>query len=294
MKEKMSMVSLPLLLLFLSLTVGSGFLLAQRANVMDYNTLEKFRFARRLFYKGEHHYNKGKIKKAEKTFQECLKKFPTYSFADFYLGRIYYDAGDYPKALAHIEKAKTNHKSFSSLAAATYQEYIDRLREQKRSLEQEVREMKQQLVNYRPPAATNSSNTGSNNNNSSGGESITRADMLNQQTGQAMTAKENKIQLINSKLLEPVAKVAETPAEYHYIHANILFKLKRFKDSFDQYHLTVKHDPKHGNAYSNLANLNFMVKRYKTALDYLDKAEKYGAEPNPKFRAALIKAIKKK
>jgi tetratricopeptide (TPR) repeat protein len=270
---------------------------AQQSNVMDYNSLEKFRFARRMFYKGENLFHKGKHKKAEKSFKACLKKFPEYSLAEFYLGRIYYEAGNYPQALKHIEHAKKTYKSFSQLHASTYQEYIDRLRKTKHELQQEINVMKSQLANSVPQAPTAGSSTGgsnNNNNNNSGGVLITRDDVLSSQTSQVLRDKENRLTVIETKLHEPVAKLQETPTEYFYVHANVLFRLKRFKDSFDQYNLTVKRDPKHGNAYSNLANLNFMAKRYKTALDLLDKAEKLGAEPNPKFRAALLEAIKNK
>ncbi|MCP5053493.1 MAG: tetratricopeptide repeat protein [bacterium] len=271
-----------LVLILLMVSIGPGFSLTgllwgRTSSQSAPNSQEKFRMAKRLFYQGERLFNKGKYKKAGKVLKNCLESFPIYSYAGFYLSRIYYLKGDYPDALKYIETAKSNHEKFSSVSSSTYQEYLGKLREQKTEMEEEIRQMKEELSRR---AITDST--------SSSGSRYTR------QLQGAIAQKEQNIDSIHNRLLTPIAQLAETPADFHYIHGNILFKLKRFRDSFNQYLLTVKQNPKHGNAYSNLANLNYMSKRYKQALDYLEKAERNGAKPNPQFKAALLEAMKKK
>jgi len=53
----------------------------------------------------------------------------------------------------------------------------------------------------------------------------------------------------------------------------------------------VRINPKHGDAYNNLASLYYMVKKYSQAMEYLKLAEENGAQVNPKFKEALQKAI---
>jgi tetratricopeptide (TPR) repeat protein len=248
---------------------------AQKTHLLDHNTLEKYRLARRLFYKGERLFIQGKYKKAEKALKDCLKNFDRYSYSDFYLGRIYYQAGDYKKALAHIERAKTSYTFFIGISASTYQEYLAQLRQQKDQLMTQVQGMKNSLANMSASATAASSRSGKY-----------RRDLE-----RSITDMESRIDLINHRLQTPIAKLAETPADYFYLHGNVLFRIKKFKEAYDQYLVVVQKKPKYGNAYANLANLNFMAKRYKQALQYLDQAERYGAKANPKFRDAIIKAI---
>jgi len=257
-------------LIVLLVVCWSGFVFGQDAQVMDQNALSKFRIAKTQFYKGEKLFNKGDWNKAEKMLMECLENFPGYSYAHFYLSRIAYELKNFTKALEYIESAKKTHIIFSKLSASTYQEYLDQLREQKSSLEQQIIDMKQKLSTI-----------------GSGGINKARSDLEN-----GISASEASIAQINNRLNSPIAQLAEIPADYFYIHGNILFKMNKFQESYDQYMLAVKSDPKHSNALGNLANLCFMSTQYQKALDYLDKAESFGFKANPKFRAAINDALK--
>jgi tetratricopeptide (TPR) repeat protein len=90
-----------------------------------------------------------------------------------------------------------------------------------------------------------------------------------------------------------VQKEEEIPADYFYLHGNIFFKIKRYKEAHEQYQEAIKINPKHGNAYNNLANLYYIAKQYQKALDCLNLAEAHGAKINPEFKKAILKAIEK-
>jgi tetratricopeptide (TPR) repeat protein len=128
-----------------------------------------------------------------------------------------------------------------------------------------------------------------NYNQSSQGASYTAQQELKNKIERARI----DIERIDSKLKEPIPSVSEMPADYHYLYGNILFKFKRFADSFNSYLEAVRVNPCHVNALNNLANLKFMARKYKDALAYLEKAEQCGGKVNLKFREAILKAMGK-
>jgi pentatricopeptide repeat protein len=98
---------------------------------------------------------------------------------------------------------------------------------------------------------------------------------------------------LDHRLSRPVATEEKVPADYHYIHGNILFKLKEFQQAHDQYLKAVTTDPKHKDAYNNLINIYLMSKQYQKGLDYLKLAEKNNVKINEKLKEALLKAAGK-
>jgi tetratricopeptide (TPR) repeat protein len=268
-------ILMPVVSMVLALLIGSNGNFAQERHVFNQDDFDKFELAQRLCYKGEQLFNKGKYKKAEKVFADCLKKFPEYANADYYLGRICYERKDYASALKHIENARNNFKTISDLNVSFYLQYLEKLREQQAEAEEYLMQLKESLASF-PAVVESSSEQGKRKRNTE--DEISRA--------------ESNINLIKTRLAKPVPEALEMPVDYYYVHGNILFRLKKYKEALARYHQTVKKDPKHGNAYNNLANLYFMAKQYKRALFYLEKAESAGVNVNEKFRSAILKAMK--
>ena len=88
-------ILMPVVLIVLVMLIGSNLNFAQERHVFDQKDFDKFKLAQRLCYKGEQLFNKGKYKKAEKAFADCLKKFPKYANADYYMSRICYERKDW-------------------------------------------------------------------------------------------------------------------------------------------------------------------------------------------------------
>ncbi|MCP5109118.1 MAG: tetratricopeptide repeat protein [bacterium] len=209
--------------------------------------------AKRMFEKGKVFFLKKKWTKAMNGFQQCLESYPKYSQADYFLSQIYYNQGDYIKAQEHIDKAKANYSTMANLLIASQQKYMETLRERRRELQ----------------------------------------DLLGDVSPRESEPIKKSISEIDSRLNEPIPVMAEGSAEYFYFHGNILMKLKKFNNAHAQYIQALKLNPKHGSASNNLANLYYMVKKYEKALEYLNQAEANGVKINPKFKAAILKAIKK-
>lgn len=252
--KKMRQVPVTCLLLAFFLSIGAESAFSQEAFKMDDNTFQKFKLAKRMFEKGQDLFLKEKYGKAEEALLECLENFPNYSQADYFLSQIYYQKGDFEKALDYINKAKSNYKFMGDLLVASQQKYLDELRKQKQELQDIL------------PTITNK-------------EEIEKT--------------KNKIEIINNRMNEPLPQLGEMSADYYYFNGNIFMKMKKYNEAHAQYIEALKLNPLHGNASNNLASLYFMIKKYQQALDYLNQAEASGVKINQEFKKVILKAMGK-
>ncbi len=249
--------------------IAGGFSFIQKDFYMDEKKLyEKYKISIKSFEKGKRYYSRKNYKRAEKEMKKCLKIFPKHNNAHFFLSIILLEKGDSSQAMKHIEEAKANFEFMNKMFAFAYEEYQSKLRTQKDDLKSRLQNFKSQL-------------------------SVAQSAEDRREYERRISSLENEISIINSRLTEPLAITDEIPADYFFIHGNILFKLKKFEESQKQYLLAIKANPGHGDAYNNLANLYYMAKHYQEALDCLNLAEANGAKINPKFKKALLKAVKK-
>ena len=256
------------LIVFIFLLAGH-FSFGQKGFYMDEKKLyEKYKISIKNFEKGKQYYSRGNYKSAEKELKKCLEIFPKHNDAHFFLSIILLRKGDSNQALKHIEEAKASFEFMNKMFAFAYEEYLSDLRKQKDDAKSKLQDYKGQLST-----------------------AISQEDKRDYE--QTISSLENEISIINSRLTEPLPITDEIPADYFFIHGNILFKLKKFEESYKQYLLAIKINPGYGDAYNNLANLYYLAKQYQKALDCLNKAEANGVKINPKFKKAILKAIKK-
>jgi tetratricopeptide (TPR) repeat protein len=249
--------------------LGVNYIFGQKGFYADEKRMiQKFKIADKFFQKGKSYFIKRKFKKAEKELNKCLEIMSQHSEACFYLSNIFYDRKELKQALRYIEEAKKNFEFMIKMHVSAFDDYLKQLREQKKGLEEK-------LIDYRGRLAR------------------TQDSGQRQELNNAINSIEGNIRLINSKLSDPLPPVAKIPSGYYYLHGNIFFKMKNFKEAYSQYIETIKLNPKLGNAYNNLAIIHYMSKQYQKALEYLNKAEANGAEVNPKFKEAILKNLKK-
>jgi len=272
-KKKKIIISSFILILFL----GTPSFFGQEDYTRDeYKLRQRYKIANSFFEKGYKYFLEGNYKKGEKELRSCLKKMPEHADASFYLSLISYNQGDIEKSLEYMEKAKENYKYIIKLKINREQMRIIQLQDRKTELEETQKRIEQRI-----PKIT-------------GNTEASRREKSKLQS--EMGKIEGMIGQIDAELRRPmptVQKGEEIPADYFYRHGNIFFKLKRYQDAREQYHEAVKIEPKHGDAYNNLANLSYIDKQYQKALDYLNLAEKYGAKIHPEFKKAILKAIEK-
>jgi pentatricopeptide repeat protein len=90
-----------------------------------------------------------------------------------------------------------------------------------------------------------------------------------------------------------MAKRADgVPAEYDYFTGNCQFKLKRYEEAAASYREAVASDPAHANAYNNLINILYMVRRYDEARAVIDRAEANKVKVHPGLKKAVLDGLK--
>lgn len=80
------------------LLVFNGLALGQERFLMDQNTFQKFKQAKRMYEKGEQLFFKGKLSEAEEVLEKCVAVFPKYSQAYFILAQVNYKQKEFPTA----------------------------------------------------------------------------------------------------------------------------------------------------------------------------------------------------
>ena len=265
-KKKEFIVVVLTIIIFL----GTNLVFGQKDYTLEEKRLfQRFKIANMHFENGKAHFLKENYKKAEREMMKCLDKMPEHSGANFFLSQISYKHGKLETALKQIEKAEKNYASMDRIRTNLQQLVILELQEQKMAKEERLMELK---------------------------TSLSRGNLTPEQRSQVegrIGSVQADIGVINSQLSKPLPASQEIPADYYYLHGNILFKMKKFQDAFAQYKEAIRVNPQYGDAYNNLANLYYMAKQYQKALDCLEQAEATGAKVNLEFRKAILKALGK-
>ncbi len=234
-------------------------------NMDEKKMVESHKRANPLYLDGLKLFAKGNLDKAETKLREALTIMPEHADASFMLAQIQLKRKDLPRALELILDAKKNYAFIANFHTFTHQQYLDRLRQQRQDLEAQRTQILDSIS--RLPAR-------SRPESSTATQAITRS-----------------IQEIDSRLNQPVPPTFEIPADYHFIHGNVLFQMNRRIDAEAQYQEAIRMDPSHGNAYTNLALVLFSLGRYQEALDCLLRAEASGGKVNPDFKRDLMERI---
>lgn len=260
-----------LMFFFGMLSFGQDDLAREEAELFN-----KYQSLNKDYEKGKMYFAREDYGKAKKEFEKILEELPEHADAHFFLSQIFYKEGNLDEALSHVEKAKANHKFSAKMKLKLAQVSKQKLEEKRKKLEDESKELEEKIISL-----SRSSETGE--------EGEDRKQRIQGKIDEIKVQIEN----INSQLNLPLASGEAMPAEYCYLNGNIYFRMKKFQEAHDQYQETIRLDPKHGDAYNNLAALYFQVKQYQKAMDYLNQAEANGAKVNPEFKEAVLNALKK-
>ncbi len=271
-KNRLSLIPVVIVMSFFGmLSFGQEDLAREETELFKkYQSLEKD------YEKGKMYFGREDYGKAKKEFEKILEKLPEHADAHFFLSQVLYKEGNLEEALSHVEKAKANHEFTAKMKIKLAQVSKQKLEEKKKKLEDERKKLEDAIISLPQTSET-------------GEEGEDRKKRLQIKIDEIKKQIEN----INTQLSLPLTSEEEMPAEYCYLNGNIYFRMKKFQEAHDQYQETIRLDPKHGDAYNNLAALYFQVKQYQKAMDYLNQAEENGAKVNPEFKEAILKALKK-
>jgi tetratricopeptide (TPR) repeat protein len=236
----------------------------------DFNMDEKalvmsFKRANPLYLEGSKQFAKGNLEKAEIKLSAALEIMPVHADASFVLAQLQLKRKEFSRALASIADAEKNFASISQFHNITYQQYLQDLRQKRQDLQEQLGRMEDALRNV------SSDQKGS--------------------LEEAMRGVSSSIQQIDLLLKSPVPTAIEIPADYFYIHGNILYQIGMLDDAAARYQEALRRDPRLGNAYNNLALVSFSRGRYEDALNCLLRAEGAGVKINPEFKKTVLAKI---
>jgi len=229
----------------------------------DSDFIKEYRSAEKYLKKGIDSFREGNLRKAEKQLLECLEKFPQHAEAHFFLSQIFYQKGDLANALIRIEKAENDSEAMAEIIKSAERDAESQKRAKRMELDRQMGDLRTQWELQDSRCVLTA----------------------------AINATRSEINALEGQEVISVAPTSTIPANYYYLHGNILFRLKDYANARKQYLAAIQTNPRHGEAYNNLANLYYMSGRYEDALDYLNQSISSGAKVNENLAAAIFTAL---
>jgi tetratricopeptide (TPR) repeat protein len=206
------------------------------------------------------------LSKCEKEALFCLAQVPEHHEAHFLLSQVLYKRGQFDEALEHIVAAEDGYLKLARAVSLLSQENQAKRLDNLAGLVDDAQESA-----AAEQAAKNRASCG-----------------VNIYIKAARDAKDRLSDEKKPTEIDGALENLRVPADYHYIHGNCLFRLKRLPEAEAEYRLAVKIDPGHGGACNNLINLLFIEGRLADARASLAEAEVHKAAVNPGLKKAVL------
>lgn len=208
------------------------------------------------------------LEKCEREALVCLEKLPWHHEARLLMCQVLYKRGDFGGALDHIRAAEDGYLALTGAISAVEQQRKKAQTDSVAGLIDDVQE-------------------------------IGAADAATKGRGSCQPDRYSKaLEDAKNKLIKdgqwnddnPDQATMQIPAQYHYLHGNCLFRLKRLAEAAAEYQLAVRINPDYGDPYNNLINVLFMEKRLEQARAFLAQAEAHKAAVHPGLKQAVLDA----
>ncbi len=211
-------------------------------------------------------FKRGDLDKCEKEVLFCLEKLPQHHEAHLLMSQVFSKRGEYPGALEHIRAAEDGYLKLTEAIAVVEQK-------RKKAQTDSVANLIDDVQDYA------SADSATKNRGSCQPDRYSKA----LEDAKNKLVKEGRW---NEK--DPAQMMTQVPADYHYLHGNCLFRLKRLPEAEAEYRLAVRINPAFGDAYNNLINILFMEKRLDEARALLAQAEAHKAPVHPGLKKAVL------
>ncbi len=225
--------------------------------------LKKFKDNLSSFDKGRELYANGDLAGAARSFQRCVQALPEHIYAHYYLANILYIRQDYDGSLSSIEKAEGAIEFMIAVDAFARREKIKALSDAKKA-----------IADYWDTTS-----------------SCRESRELEKIYGRVED--EEKSAEMQDSLEELRWRVLKS--EYAYFHGNVLFQLKEYDLAAERYQRAIRENPQNGNAYNNLAAIQYFGRRFVEAERLFRMAEEAGVGDmiNLKLKKFIFEALGK-
>jgi tetratricopeptide (TPR) repeat protein len=200
---------------------------------------------------------------ARERIKVCLAQVPDHFEAQYDLAILDYEGKNYAGALEHIVRSKATLAKLARLYEAETAARASAQAQTQASLEEIVLEADQ------------------------------GPGMNGCQTGYVNSM---KVDLSREKRMHgPMAGAVlpfSMPKEYHFLHANCLFRLGRNDEAEAQYRAALQLDPAYGHAWNNLINLLWVERKTAAARTCIQQAEEAKVQIAPGLRKEVLSAGK--
>jgi tetratricopeptide (TPR) repeat protein len=200
---------------------------------------------------------------ARRELDKAIEAMPQYSYAHLLMAKSWYLSKRYDEALPAIERAETTWREFAGIAADAKADQGEALIRRRRGLQDQINALQQDFRQ----AATQQQRDQIQNYISTLQHQI--EDIDRDQASRAPT------------------EMAALPAEYSFVHGNILLRMNRLIDAEPQYLRAVEINPKYGEAFNNLASLYYQAGRMEEARSVLAQARGRGLPINLDLERAV-------
>ncbi len=236
------------------------------ADVQAVGSLKQYRAAKPSYDEALKRFAKKDYEGARRELAVAIERLPNYSAAHLLLAKTHYVTKEYPAALASVERAEQGWKAFSGLAADIHSDQQDAVYRQRRALNERLIQLRGELSNAQPSP-----------------ERDRIVDQINQL--------ERDLAELDRHQTPVPAAVAGVPAEYSFVHGNILLRMNQLAEAEEQYRRAIAANPKYGEAVNNLASLYYQAGKMQSALTVLEEAEQRGLPINADLKKAVMEAM---
>lgn len=224
-----------------------SFLHGQSAPALD-EAWKALQSAERPFSKGIEAFGEGRYEDAAPLFEECVRKMPRHAYARYYLANLAYIKADYERALVEMERSLENFDFMAELG------------------DHAVKLKLKKIESYEQMVVDEWDNTNS-----------CRESRELEAIDDQLTEEKSRVELAARKRGE--ARLRQK-AHFAYFLGNVLFQLQRRPEAAERYRQAIDLDPRHADAFNNLAAIAYLAGDFAAAGDCLERAEARGLEDN--------------
>ena len=213
---------------------------------------KQFREARPAYEKAVKSYSRRDYDLARRQLQDAIDAFPEFSDAHFLLAKSWYMQKRFDQALPAVELAESTWSRFATLTADARADQVEAVLQKRRNLQDQITALEDDLRH------------------------VTSDDERRRVETYIDTLRHQIDEIDRDRGSVSATELRAMPAEYFFVHGNILLRMNRLIDAEPQYLRAIEANPKYGEAFNNLASLYYQAGRLDDARKTIELARGRG------------------